>query len=151
MATVRHSNFCSFHVSARGRECGRALSNEAPLRTPGKRTCMHPPWVPARAAGGCTLLLSFHLVCYSLSLAHRGRTLPQRIISFGMPFLVSGMLTHQNQSSSHVLLFCSSIACPVCRSSQLLVPSQSVYCSGIPDMGPDHSGQKPKPAIAGDA
>ena len=76
------------------RECGGALSNEAPLRTPGRRTCRHPPWVAARAAGGCTSLLSSHLMCHSLSLAHRGRTLPQRIISFSMPFLMYDMLTH---------------------------------------------------------
>ena len=40
-------------ISVQGgqRECGGALSNEAPLRTPGKRACMHPPWVPVRAAG----------------------------------------------------------------------------------------------------
>ena len=40
-------------------------------------------------------LLSYHLVCHSLTVAHRGRTLPQRITSVGMPFVVSGMLTHQ--------------------------------------------------------
>ena len=48
-------------------------------------------------------------MCHSLSLAHRGSTLPQRIISFSLPFLVSGMLTHQIFSFFHVLLLCFSI------------------------------------------
>ena len=36
------------------------------------------------------------------------------------------------------------------RSSQSSLPRQSVCRFGNPDMGPDHSGQKPKPAIADD-
>ena len=72
----------------------------------------------ARAAGGRTSPFSYHLVCHGLSLAHWGRTLPQRIISFSMPFLVSGMLKYQiYQSSAHVLIFDISIP-SVARSAE---------------------------------
>ena len=64
---------------------------------------------PRWTAGGCSLTPSSHLVCHSLSLAYRGSTQPQRIISFSTPFLVSGLLTHQIASSFHVPLLCSSI------------------------------------------
>ena len=37
-----------------------------------------------------------------------------------------------------------------CLPSHQFVPSQSVYCSGIPEMGPDHSEQKLEPTDVDD-
>ena len=76
-----------------------------------------------------------HLVCHSLSLAHRGNTLPQRINSFRMPFLVSGMLAHHISSSFHDLLLCFSIVLS-CQSSLASVRTapKCVCCCGLPEI-----------------
>ena len=97
------------------------MVNEAPLHTPGKRTAL----CSGEGSWGMhsTLFISFGVPFLIPCTPVQNPTRTDH--PFCMPFLVSGMLSHQNLFSYQVLLSVFSLSGPVCCQPQLLVPIQS--------------------------
>ena len=93
--------FCFLVFAAGSRECGGLSPMKLPPHS--RKTYLH-AYALSPSKGSSTPFISFlvpFLVCGT-----PGQNLTPTDHHFCMPFLVSGMLTHQSLSSCHVLLFC---------------------------------------------